>query len=986
MLIRTGLIIGLLGFLTPEAHAQSLADEADAHFNAAVRAYQAGRFEQALLHFMQSNRLSPNPTVAANVGHAYVALRRYAEAYRWYSIAYELATDDKTRQQLTRTMKSIENRVVLFDLRSEPEGATVYVDRRSLGAVATTPATIALPPGEYAFIFDLEDHRSVEIPKRAYERLGEHNLIEGELEVITGHLIVDGMEGVEVYDNVVEGDPLCVTPCEIDIPIGQHVLQLAKDGYRTQPALVSVEEGAEVRVEANPERVTGNVKIDATVDAALVLIDGEPAGFTPVIARAPIGERTIRVEAQGYEPAEFRVEVRDGSTIDLGTVKLQPRQIVTLASRVEEDIFTAPSSVSVITRAEMEAFGYPTVTEALRGVRGVTAINADEDSMVMVRGVGTAANRGTQTKALLNGVALTDQLAGRPYIYTRNQNIETIEVQRGSGSVLYGSGALTGLISLRTRGRVKEPFAHGSLGFFGSETRVNTAAGLGDEERGGWVSVGGVNGRGDQANLLYTRNADGDVVPATNPRVDRYSPWQGIYVDARGWEGDVEGWAQFARDRVIVTSTADGAVRESQAGLIPPESTVDQFTVGLNFRPQITANTKLDLSAHYRQVGTHKDGVWQRFSSATVLEQLTHQVSMARWVGLGAQVTTTPLEGLRIVSGAEFYGSLELSLFQAQKLWLGNGFQEAIATSSIEDGQIVVGAYGVADYQPIDLFKASVGLRFDQWRQQRLQLNPRLALMFLPTKNDVVKFMVGRAFRAPVTFEQDYFVESVSIPANDLLPEKGWSTELEYAHRLEAWTGLASVWFNRYQNVIRSELNQDVVLQQYTNTAGVSEATGFDLELRRDFLAGSMFSAWYSFQLPRVELPAVEGDALEKRDAPEQPKHLGALKIVTPIMRPGLNAAVRFVYEGKRKLSKTAQDVVGAPDGLVSDALLVDFVLSGKSRDGVVGWRAGVYNALNEDFQAATLNNTISPILPQTRGRTFMASLEFTGRRRATED
>lgn len=970
MSFRTLLFLGLLGVMSQEASAQSLADEADAHFNAAVRAYQAGRFNDALLHFMQSNRLSPNPTVAANIGHSYVALEKYPEAYRWYANAHDLTDDARVRDQLATTMKSLEGRVVLYDVTSSPPGATVYVDRRALGAVATTPATIALSPGEHSLIFELDKHHPVRTPKARHEKLGERIVVRRTLDQITGRLVVSGMPDVEVYDAGVR-DPICVTPCVIDIPIGQHVLQLKREGYRTQPALVELGESESQRLEANLEPITGTLRLDASVEGAEVKVDGETLGYTPLVARAPVGEHEITVSAQGYESSSLQVDVPDGETLDLGEVKLSAVQLVTLASRVAEDVFTAPSSVSVVSRGEMEAFGYPTVAEALRGVRGVTAINADEDSLVMVRGVGTASNRGTQTKVLMNGVPLTDQLTGRQYIYSRSQNVESIEVQRGSGSVLYGSGALTGLVSLQTRGRTQGAFATGSLGFFGNEGRLNSVAGAGDEEVGAWVSVGAVYGDGDQATIPFTRESGQYVAQPT--AIADYAPWRGAQFEGRAWSGDAEMWMQVADDTVDVTSGAEGSILQNAAGEeVSNPTNIQQMTVGMNYRPALTDKTDLDLSVHYRQVLTSKDNTWRRPTGTPPLELLVGQNTAARWVGAGAQITSTPAPGVRAVAGAEVYRSLELSLDESARTWLydENRYSYSVTEFGFQDAQAVYAAYGVLDYQPIDELKFSTGVRLDKWYALPAQANPRLAMMVIPTRDDVIKLMLGRSFRAPVTFEQKYFVESISIPAQDLGPESGWSGEIEWAHRVEAWTGLFSGWASSYDNVIGSAVDPTAGgMRRYANAAGTSNAYGFDVEARRDFLAGTMFSAWYSYQRSRVA--DSEGNTTA---ASEQPTHLAALKVVRPIWGNGLNAAVRVVYEGARPYR------INTLEGQVPDAVLADLVFSGRSRDGTVGWRAGVYNALNVGFNAATLNNTASPVLPQTRGRTFMASVEYTGR------
>ncbi|HHO50956.1 MAG TPA: TonB-dependent receptor [Deltaproteobacteria bacterium] len=944
----------------PDARAQSLADEADVHFSAAVEAYQRRDFIGALEHFMQSNRLSPNRAAAGNVARTYVAMKRYPEAYRWYSVALSLTEDEVAARKLRQTMADIEPYVVLFHLESDPPGATVYVDRRSLGAVATTPATIALPPGSYRFLFELEGHHGFEGETTDYLQVAEVHRLSPVLEEITGTVQISGQEGVRVS---LRDEERCVVPCEVVLPIGQHVLQLRREGYRSQPALVEIQEGETIAVRAELEMLSGSVRIDANVPDALITVDGVPQGFTPAIVSPPTGRRVVEVSAEGYEPQTFELDIESESSVDLGTVRLKPLQLISLASRVEEDRFTAPSSISVVTREELERFGYPTITEALRGVRGLTAINADLSSHVMVRGVGTASNRGSQTRVLRDGVALSDQLAGQQYLWSRSRNLEQIEIQRGSGSVLYGSGALTGVIDLKARGRLDTSLAEASLGSFGREGRLHSLLGwapASGEPVGAWISVGGVHGAGEEVTIPDWPTPSGIPVDRS---VEHYAPWRATMVDGRAWAGDLELWASYSRDQLEVTSGSEGSVFEDVRNPDNNPAQLSQLTTQVQYRPSLGEHTELDLSAHYRQRLGSSEALWRRpVASSELLIDVARQ-TRARWIGGTAQVEAHPTDKLRLIGGTELYRSLELSVEQQNTIRPS----DAAALSGFQAIQAVYAAYGLVDYAPASLLKVSAGLRLDSWHEFGLQANPRLTAMLLPSDDDVVKVMVGRAFRAPVVFEQKYFVESISIPALDLEPEFGWSYEVEYAHRVDAWTGLVSAWGARYDHTIVSAFDPEIGLARYTNT-GSSRVRGLDAELRRDFLGGWMFSLWGSLQDP-VTIDDV-GHAEPSR---EQPHHLGALKLVAPIAGPGLNTALRVVYEGARPQRE-------GTIGEVPAGVLADLVLSGEGRDGIVRWRVGVYNALDVPFTATIANNTPAPTLPQTAGRTFMATVGLQGR------
>lgn len=114
-------------------------------------------------------------------------------------------------------------------------------------------------------------------------------------------------------------------------------------------------------------------------------------------------------------------------------------------------IARAGSSVSVITREEIEQAGQISVAELLRTVPGV--------SFTTSGGFGSATNvriRGADsqhTMVLIDGVPVTDTTSTRndfDFTMLPVGSIERIEVLRGPQSALYGSDALGGVISITT--------------------------------------------------------------------------------------------------------------------------------------------------------------------------------------------------------------------------------------------------------------------------------------------------------------------------------------------------------------------------------------------------------------------------------------------------------------------------------------------------------------------------------------------------------
>lgn len=130
--------------------------------------------------------------------------------------------------------------------------------------------------------------------------------------------------------------------------------------------------------------------------------------------------------------------------------------MVITASRIPTKITDARADISVITRKEIEDMHMTNVEEALRTVPGVQFLSYGGNGGMNANLSGIRINGSKEVVVLVDGVRVSEfqgDSAGYTYAALTNNmdNIERVEVLRGSAGTLYGSGAKGGVINIITR-------------------------------------------------------------------------------------------------------------------------------------------------------------------------------------------------------------------------------------------------------------------------------------------------------------------------------------------------------------------------------------------------------------------------------------------------------------------------------------------------------------------------------------------------------
>src|SRR5258706_1839314 len=248
------------------------------------------------------------------------------------------------------------------------------------------------------------------------------------------------------------------------------------------------------------EGLTGSLVVNADERGALIEIDGGPRAFTPAVLTLPAGPHKVKISLKGFRAIEQAAQVRPNDETKIDVVLTQAEE-VNAASRSTETVEDAPSSVTIVRSEELRGMGYPTIAEALRGVRGVYVSDDRSYATVGFRGLAPLGDYGSHVLVLFDGQPTNDNWVGSSYVgydaRTDLEDIERIEVVRGPGSVLYGTNAFSGVINLVPRAvdKTSAEIGVGTSDYGAGRARGRINLRLSDDAAL-WMSVAAARGAG----------------------------------------------------------------------------------------------------------------------------------------------------------------------------------------------------------------------------------------------------------------------------------------------------------------------------------------------------------------------------------------------------------------------------------------------------------------------------------------------------------
>lgn len=605
------------------------------------------------------------------------------------------------------------------------------------------------------------------------------------------------------------------------------------------------------------------------------------------------------------------------------------------ASRFDQLSTEAPSSVSVLTRDDIAAHGWRTLGDVLQTVRGLYVINDGLYATLGARGFGRPGDYNSRVLLVIDGHRMNENIYDSGMLGFESpihvDDIERIEVIRGPSSSLYGTSAFFGVINVvTTRGRAAGGArARASVESFGTR---DLALSAGERFRNG-VEVRA---------SLSRRRSDGRDYFFPELAATPTGGW------ARGLDGERRDRAAIRLDWGELSIT--GLLNLRDKNLATARYSVDFAASGVSFTDNVGllgATLEHAFSAGQTTRASVSFNTYDYHGSYWYDQRPNSDWARGRWGVVEVQHLSSNWRKHRVVFGAQLFHNFR----QVQ------GYREENAVTFFSDAREgSAAAYLQDEFRFAAGWILNGGLRLDRYTSFGSTLNPRLGLIRSLRPGSALKFLYGRAFRAPNVFERLYTGVDVD-PNPHLRPERISTAELLLEHQLSAqWKMSASLYRNRVERLIDyADVDGDGV-GQYLNL-GSARAEGVEVEGEFEW-RGARTRASHSLQR------AV--DVATETDLSNAPRQLSLLDVTVPLTA-GVTASTEVRSIGERTASSGSRLPRYTTANLWLTAALPRWGIR------VSG---GAFNVFNAQFADPTGDDFVQSSIPQA-GRHFRLSLEI---------
>ncbi|HEX4585918.1 MAG TPA: TonB-dependent receptor [Burkholderiaceae bacterium] len=675
--------------------------------------------------------------------------------------------------------------------------------------------------------------------------------------------------------------------------------------------------------------------------------------------RAPLAGRLGAVLCAALLCANPRAaESDEGSNRDLTRLDLE--QLMNLdvetASRFPQKRSEAPSAVTVISSADIKAYGYRTLADILASIRGLYVRTDTMYTYLGVDGFGRPGDYNSRVLLLIDGYRVNDSVyntapLGTDFLLDVDL-IDRVEFVPGPGSAVYGSNAFFGVINVITRSAKSLAGAQASVeaGSFGTSKARAT---YGRQLESGvefLLSATGYHSRGENLRFTNSQSATPDVTPS-GLNYDEYKSafakvsFEGLRLEA--------GYSTRKKGAAAASYALDSDFQDPRANVVDTQSFIDVLY-------ERNLARELDLSARVNYGSYPYDGNFPYVDPVSGQAIENKDAARAQWWGSELKLRAHPFEAHKIIAGVDYRDEYRRDQFNYDQ-------QPFVQYVDSRHRANQVGVYAQDQYtiRPGLIFDA--GLRYDIEPLAGGVTSPRVALIYAPDPGRSLKLMYGSAFRAPSAWEQFASQANVQEANPNLKPERIRTAEIALEQIVRNHLRLtASVFQYRISDLIDDVSDPSTNLLQYRNVGRV-QSRGAQLEAEQVWDNGARLRASYSYQVAE-DLGA--SDSGSDSTPINSPRQLAKLNLTGPIGIAALRGGLEVQSMSRRK------SIGGEVGGhTVTNLTLLDPALT---ESLTASFR--VYNLFDTDYSdpaSAALSNAGLDTVPQPR-RSFLLKLTYT--------
>ena len=548
------------------------------------------------------------------------------------------------------------------------------------------------------------------------------------------------------------------------------------------------------------------------------------------------------------------------------------------ASKFVQRASQAPSSVTVISAAEIRDFGWRTLADVARSVRGLSVNHDRNYSYLGERGFLRPGDYNTRFLLQVDGNRINDSVYDQAPLggeFPLDLDlIERIEFVPGPGSSIYGSNAFFGVINVITKKGSDQPGARAAVELGAAGWRRASAS-------QGWHGANGA-----QYLVALSRLAAAGA--------DLYYP----EFDTPGQNHGVARDLDFERTTRLFASASQGAMTATVMHAERAKGTpTASFAQPFNDPRSRIVDRQTYLNAAWRShFGEHEEltarvfaGHYASYGNYIINDaarSLTRDGSTSNWWGVELNLLSTRRASHTLLAGLDLQHDYRLHQYS---------YAVAPFYSYLDQRRSArrIGVYVQDELVVSDALRLNLGLRYDHSDRVHGGFNPRAALIYQLGPATTVKAIHGTAFRAPNSYELHYRFdgEGGQLDNPDLHQERIRSSELAFSHLVGPSARLtATAFHNSVSGLITQSVEPHSGLTRFENMRPLN-ARGAEVEYEQNWTNGVALRTSYSWS-------RTASDAHQQVNAP---RHLAKLNAALPLPVAGMRGALEAQYVGPRR-------------------------------------------------------------------------------------